>query len=149
MMSIFFSILERPKRAGSIAVRIPRGLKIFHGPATGLFSDCPLRRFGYIFIANFALSERVVNINRIIISSTSVIAKYQYQISFLASSIKAVFTYLPRLPLSPLLQLRRLIFTFQTASLSLLLTVLSRTSFVTVARHHGDQKNSVGTSQDY
>ena len=109
--SIFFSVLGRPKRASLAAARISRGPGIFHGAATGLFSGCPSRRFGHTFTADFALGGRAVNVNRIMAPSASATAKYQHQISFLASSIEAVFTYSPRLPLSPLLQPRRLIFT--------------------------------------
>ena len=111
MINIFFSVLGRPKRASLVVARILRDSVIFYSAAIELFSGYASRRFGHIFIADFALSGRAVNVNRIMAPSASTTAKYQHQISFLASSIEAVFTYSPRLLLSPLLQPRRLIFT--------------------------------------
>ena len=78
---MFFSVLGRPKRAGLAAARIPRGPGLFHGAATGLFSGCPSRRFGHTFTADFAFGGRAVNVNRIMVPSTSTTTEYQHALT--------------------------------------------------------------------
>lgn len=54
---------------------------LIHGAATRFFSSYSLRKFSYIFIADFALSERTINIDRDIISSISAAAEYQHSLT--------------------------------------------------------------------